>query len=456
MARQLKIFTIAVVCLCLLATGLFNLNLKIPVTTLPLVLQRIVDSNSTLTSLQNDVREFVLLPSTSTNESETSTLSGLDHKIILKVNVSYDNATLKNLTETCFSLNSKAWLEGPRRDNTEVPDAWLDDIMQPHLLLDQPNIDAVLDQTLCYATGRFRNFSLSWNSTDPTQIHDWEFRLLYLALHRMLHVAAYPEYQLRKKCGILETGQTLPYGLNNFDYECPNAKFLVTVVNTRAGVGTVMRQGVMPSFFMAISSGRIPLFVQSVKGDELNGMLTARFPLASCERGDWQCAFLPTSPCVLTLDELRSATILNEGDLRYLKRRGQVKKAHENVRVLVNDASSLLPLLTNAMIMDNIHKKAKGAIKALLNDCQKKATTEELQKEQWKTLRAASESHRVPYSKDDAGEVRKLRTLRVAFVYMMRPNPWARQEIDNQIENTIPLLNGSQDRQFFGLPIRGN
>jgi hypothetical protein len=130
-----------------------------------------------------------------------------------------------------------------------------------------------------------------WNASDPAQVHDWQFRLLYLAIHRQSHMAAYPEYQSRQEC--LQYGaKAFPHGLKNFDFECPNAKFLVTVLSTM-GMGATFRAGAMPSIVMALATGRIPLFVQSVKGNGLPKYLTEDFQLASCRRRDLQCFFLP-------------------------------------------------------------------------------------------------------------------------------------------------------------------
>jgi hypothetical protein len=345
-----------------------------------------------------------------------------------------------------LQLNSLEWLQGSRVSNIEIPDELIDIMMHPHRLLDLPNIAAVLGNTICYETGRFRSISNMWNASDPAQIYDWEFRLLYLAIHRQSHMAAFPEYQSRQEC-LQHGAKALPHGLKNFDFECPNAKFLVTVLSTM-GMGATFRAGAMPSIFMALATGRIPLFVQSVKGNGLPKYLTEDFQLASCKRRDLQCFFLPTSPCVITVQDLQNATYLTNDEVWNLKKSGRLSKEHENVRVVVQQ-TNMVPLNPRQSIHDTFRQKIYAAIWDLLNDWRN--NTSLVLPEQWEVLTAAAESFRRPY--DDLGKT--FRTWRATQFYLMRPNLEARLLIAKQVEGTVPGTLDRQNKQLFGLPIRG-
>jgi hypothetical protein len=368
-----------------------------------------------------------------------------------------------NMTRNdCFQFNTNEWLRGPRVGNIQVTDEWLEHMLHPTRLLTQPHLDTILDQTLCYQQGRFRNLSQHqhWNASDADQILDWAFRLLYLVIHRRLHEPAFLEYQQRRKCGLLESTTlsdnppALPFGLGNFDYECPNAKFLVTVLNTTAGMGSVVKNGIVPSIYMAFVTGRIPLFFQSVRGDGLPNLLREKLPLASCDRGDWQCVFLPTSPCVLSLENLRNATILNPFESRDLKQRGYLKNILNETRVLISGTFPLVPIHAKFSIHNVLRERAYEAIQELLWEWQKDDSRDDaIPEDYWELLQAAAASFAVPYSADETSQSRKWRYLRAALLYAIRPNSIARQAMDQQINKALPKR--TDNRQYFGVPIRG-
>jgi hypothetical protein len=375
-----------------------------------------------------------------------------------------DNLNQENHGQTarfnhCFALNSPSWLQGRRIGNAPVPDEWLDQMMQPQSILHEPNLQTILDLTLCYPNGNFRNVGapmhIGWNDSDPVQIHAWEFRLLFLAIHRLLHVEAYPEYQARRNCG-LGTSVDRTYTIGNFDYECPHSKFMVLTVNSGAGMGTTLRHGIIPSFYTALVTGRIPILLQSVDIDNVEGLprfLSGRFGLASCpERRDWQCMFLPTTPCVLTFDDLRNASKLDGLALRDLRRRGALSSPLNEARVLLVDVS-LTPLNSKTRIHENIRIKAYQAIMDLLNDWKKHQP--QVDTEQRRVLSKAAEWFRISYSAltDEEGRSRKDRVFRAALFYLLRLNVRARQEVTQQLNTTMPPR--KDNRQYFGLPIRG-
>ncbi len=387
----------------------------------------------------------------------------------------HKNNTVIKTVEKCFRLNSQAWLEGQRLGNAPIPDASLDHFMQLSQLLNSSNMDTILDQTLCYKTGRFRDYTFHqryrsiWNASDPLQIRDWQIRLLYLAIHRLHHLPALPEYQLRKECEATFSSSTsagLPYGrISNFDYECPQAQFLVTVLKS-VGMGAVFRGSAMPSIIMALSTNRIPLFISHLDPNDFAeaSPLSTPFLLASCPRHDLQCVFLPLSPCVLTRDDLRNATVLTKQEARTLKGSGKYQTAqHKHVRVLIHNAR---------VVEQSMHfvfrKKAHQAIWDLLHDWKNDVTNRTSHQrtnrksdyfvEQWKVMTAVADSFKptpTKYNPRFIHDEMALILLRAVQLYLMRPNDMARHEIERQVAETMLPHGNANKRLYFGLPIRG-
>lgn len=507
MARPRQ-YIVAVVCICGLILGSMRWNFNSPFTKINSSPSTIrakdrfeVVVNATATTIKEHgkpkmKRDMMATSTLLLNGSTTTTsdASGKDSSQQTKATLlgtSNDYPTMdtspssssssSHFNDTCFSLNSKSWLSGSRVGNIQLPDNWINPMMHPHHLLLHPfTFDKILDQTLCYKMGRFRNVSSHWNASDPQQIHDWEFRLLYLALHRYLHMPAHAEYQQRRACGYAvpnhkndagtmpstssrnNSTTTTPYGhIGNMDYECPNAKYLVTVINGRAGMGAVMKSSVMPSIYMAFATGRIPLFMQAIQGEGVPEVITHPLMLTSCDRRDWQCIYLPISPCVLTLDDLRNATVLNAGESRNLKQSGKLNNILNQAKVLVSGSFVTVPLHTNFPIHDLIRTKAYEIVRDMLHEWRNHShsTSQDSLTEQWKVWTAAAESLGAPYLSNTAvSDVRKWRYLRAALFYAMRPNPIARHTIDQQIQAALPNHTDpyyQEQRRYFGLPVRG-
>jgi hypothetical protein len=388
-----------------------------------------------------------------TNDDKNGTEIGLTSSLTL-LNVS--NNTLlapEQQFDQCFQLNSERWLKGIKISNTEMQDDWIDTMMMtPYQLLQKQTMSTVLEKTMCYESGRFRSVATIWNSSDEQQIDDWRFRLLYLAIHHLHHAPAYGEYQLRQNCGMPGNSDQLPYTIQKFDYECPTAKFLVTVLSTM-GMGATFRSGAFPAMLMALSTGRIPLFLQSINADGLPKFLTTNFQLASCKRRDLQCVFLPTSPCAVTLDDLQNATYLSEGEARNLKRSGRLKNPdHENSRVLVH-LTNMVPLNAKHAIHKHFRKVAHDTIWNMLYEWRNTTVRKELiTSEQWNVLTSAADWFRQSVTSDPDDVYWNQRAVQF---YFMRPNMVAQDMITRQANSILPPDHKKRKMQFFGLPIRG-
>lgn len=454
----------------LLMAGTFRLHKTVFVDeeshSIPLNVRRRDDSSNTTT-----LSSFV-----SANNDINQQLTSLDHVM-----------RNESIEDSCFRLNSKRWLEGPRIGNiplnhpTDISNLnWFDHIMHPYHLLHPSKMDSVLSQTLCYPSGRFRNVSVFTFANTSQIMRQWEFRLLYLTIHRMHHAPAHKEYQLRKQCmESMEEGSsaptkiTTPTAISNFDYECPDAKFWVIVVHSTAGMGAVLRNHIMPSFFMAIATGRIPLLVQSAPYPHVHDvleMLARQFPLASCERGDWQCVFLPTSPCVVTLDDLRTAPVLTDEQIRQLRQHESHSTTNttthnelEAHRVVIHWMNNYIHYNMFADPINNVAiSRIAAAMKEMLNDYKRQQHYhgDKIPLQVWRIMtQAANQVQRITSMDVD----QQLRLLRVAYFYILRPNAWVERQINDRLLESIPSYPTSssslqvhrRERLYFGLPIRG-
>jgi len=160
-------------------------------------------------------------------------------------------AAFKNQTKSastkhslCFRRNSIAWLEGPRQGNDN--DTRMDADFVRHMTLELPNLllqgqgdqigQFATSQSICPASSRFQN--LSDTQTDGESLYHWRIRLVYLATLYHQQRFAIDEVRDRfdeSRCTPeeLRRGQS-QYQIGPFDYECPDAKFLVVSL---AGVG---------------------------------------------------------------------------------------------------------------------------------------------------------------------------------------------------------------------------
>ena len=268
----------------------------------------------------------------------------------------------------CLSqINSRLWLEGTRFGNQNRNDSRIidDDYVASSILNTaslfsdfEKNSQTLLKHTLCAKSSRFRNLKFSsvigngsnqshhqidkdfFETADMTKnqtIHYLSFRLLYLSVHVHQHVHATEEAKHRlanpDQCNREMDLKTI----GKFDFECPDAKFLVVPMQNQ-GLGSTMRLIVAPSLRVGIASDRVVIFVNnSPVGPKF---IRNPFLFSSCSRLDKQCFFLPDSPCVLTHDEVQNATVLSRPQKRRLFKTGDMPKHLIDERVVVLDMIS--------------------------------------------------------------------------------------------------------------------
>ena len=262
------------------------------------------------------------------------------------------------LSDECLTLNSLTWKQGPRLGNADrggddanTSSRLLTTAFVQHTVVDfaavfasleqnqdffgsvtdEASLSYLLAQTLSFEQSRFRNWSMNdTNDKEESTIRMWSLRLVYLATFYHQNRHAIPEAKSRFEADHTCQDRLASQGIGLYDYECPNAKFLVTSL-ANVGLGANIRGGAVYALLAGLASDRVVLFVN----DAPVGHKYLRMPweLVSCPRNDYQCFFLPPSPCVLTEHDLQTAYSMTSADNRKLLKQGQFPKGHQDDKV---------------------------------------------------------------------------------------------------------------------------
>lgn len=276
------------------------------------------------------------------------------------------DVAVSNASSVCVPFdNSQAWLQGTRLVNLGASDGLDHNFAKNSILSLEPGwnkeIKPLMSQSLCHETSRFTNFLSPGytESNDEDAVHRAATALSYLALHRHQHIPAIPEAKQRYPSN--SSAGCLPPDVGTFDYECPDAKFLV-VRYRNIGVGANLRLAAVPAFTAGLASNRVVLFVNNLDS-EVNELLSRRWASASCDRHDSQCFFLPSSPCVLTKEELENATTLVKAETRDFFKKGKVPNELSNHRVLILNLS-MQPRRRPPNTVHVVHRLAQQVLEA--------------------------------------------------------------------------------------------
>ena len=367
--------------------------------------------------------------------------------------------TLHNETE-CFGVNSRRWLDGPRLGNSEVSDGDNDSMLMPTRMTATTTGSILGQQAFCGPQSPFQSVSIDTTNIDyadnqQQQQRLWTTRLLFLAVHWHQHSPAILETQHRHANP--NCRQALANNrVGSFDYECPTAKFLV-VAFSKNGIGANLRLVAVPALMVGLVTQRVVLFVNDAPvGPDF---LRQPWTLASCSRRrDAQCFFLPSSPCVVTEQDLAQAYQLQRGERRRLFRHGTLPEEHAHDRVLLMHLGSLRPQREPENLRHVLFQLSQTVLERILvHEPAIDTSTEEL-------LRQAA--HDILWVQNDSSST-TTETVNATFsyygvnspifqsllLYAMRPNPWAVHEMDAILSEMFPP--NFDPHNTIGLPIRG-
>ncbi|GKY98094.1 hypothetical protein MPSEU_000767200 [Mayamaea pseudoterrestris] len=255
----------------------------------------------------------------------------------------------QNSFNACFSVNSPEWLQGARMGNVNDSSLLDLDILPPlSQRLDSFGHDYflqdLLDQSICADGSRFRQFTdqqelQSMDAiTDAAIIKQWTMRLVYWSMHyhQTRHArreAKHRQEQASKGIDCYPPASTVgPY-----DYECSNAKYIAIGLSSPIGLGANVRLGMINGYLHALIADRIVIWVNdSPVGSE--EFLQVPWAQVSCDDGkrarrDTQCFFMPSTPCVLTEQDLEQAYFLTKEEADSMYDHGIPPAGHENDKV---------------------------------------------------------------------------------------------------------------------------
>jgi hypothetical protein len=350
-----------------------------------------------------------------------------------------------NYSTDCFRYNSQRWLQGPRLGN--VNDT-LDVSLARRLILDDSTLSMsqarqVLSRTICDLKSPFVSLQSS-KETELAMIRYWKTRLVYLAIHHFQHHWAVPEVVLFHQAGCLDQQRT-KHGVGPLDFECPDAKFLVVRLFSN-GIGANMRLAAVPALMAGLATQRVVVFVNNAPvGPDF---LQNPWKQVSCPRGDMQCFFMPSTPCVLTIDELAKAPTLRKDELRSIFRNGTLSEERQKERVLILHLS-FRPQREPENVRRLLYELAFPLAKALVHESDEpersiilQAAQDLLQPDPVSTANTTTYSYYGTNSPLFHG----------LLLYAMRPNTRAALSLQSIVKESLPK--DYDVKHSIGLPIR--
>ena len=328
-------------------------------------------------------------------------------------------------------VNSERWLQGPRLGNVQdLPDDLIKELIY-HNNAESKNARLLLEQSICTKESRFLNFDLDYEESESEmQMSDLVFRVMYLTLHDHQHKHARAEALQRYSDPSTTSTLLNENKIGNFDYECPDAKFIVSTVPEH-GLGVSIRLGVIDSLILGVSLDRVTLLHNSIPVG--NRYFKRKWKLASCDRQDLQCFFQPMSPCVLTEEDVANAPQVSVEELNEFRKTGVLDPKYDNERVIVIGADTggykNIPSIYRqkmADIMSTMNLEGMGLDETAITSIKDNMLDESI--ERWRL--------------DDA-----------VMFYILRPNLAAKERMDELVNGVTPE-DFNPDRAL-GIPVRG-
>ena len=343
---------------------------------------------------------------------------------------------------SCLRHNSDAWLNGIRIGNTR--DLTKDMVKQ--MIVDFPSVlrsgtQNSLGQSVCHEKSRFRNANEV--ETDKRSLRLWAVRLIYLAIHYHQHKPALEEARARFEDEGCEE-ELRRHDIGPMDFECPNAKFLAISL-ADIGLGANIRSGTSAVLVAALATNRQLILINNVPKEVNYKYAKNPWQLASCDRQDFQCFFMPTSPCVLTAEDLNNGHVLTGPEQRKLLKRGEAPVGYEDNKVWMMTLSFLPPLFMHKPVLSLLQEYARELIHDVPEgDARLPALNQAVE------VIAEKDEDRPNYNYAAAS----LKIPHTAAIYSMRPNPTSNRMLEAIMNEIAPK--DVDPENAFGLPVRAS
>lgn len=395
------------------------------------------------------------------DEGQPNETTGDETTLTTKISVS-------SSPNPCTSSSSSFWNQS-RFENID-DDPRLDSTHWYETLSHDPW--SLVEQTICVEQSSFidpRQMS-SQQSNGDTDVDVWHIRLLYLGMYLHQHAPAMNEMKERSACLINQQPQSSPSPLsrhnNTNDYQCDaSTKYLVASLPAY-GTGVTFRNAAIPALLAGLSSNRVVTFVNQRSYGNTRQMQRP-WTLASCPRGDYQCFFLPITPCVLTEEEMKQAskqatrTPIKVRDV--MNQRGTYLPVKDDKVIVVSTIAE--PTIPDPDVEKRIRRRIGQRIKNLIqgdkldvskyhlppHDVLKKVLLmshqeyDEIQRQKYHNQSKYHFGLRMHHPTSTLHQA--------ALLYILRPNWKLRQQMDQDFHSAIPK--DLDTESAFGLPIRG-
>ena len=353
------------------------------------------------------------------------------------------------------NTNSEDWLYSDRIANVKDP------LLHPKTVHDlisynDPQQFAPLEITMCSKRSNFVGGRTNSNAIgDNFGLKDLAFRLLFLSIHHHQHRHALREVRMRHTSGINEVihnailrGRIFSQNFTSpgiFDYECPDAKFLVGALPGGSGLGHEIRKIAVETIKAAMFSDRVALFINSARSGPEETQ--RHWTMASCERHDYQCFFMPLSPCIITEQDLQAASILTMEESRSWARSKDLQDRYKSSKVVVMKTHEIINHLwfweaRNEKMMSLILSFVDTASAALNDNDTKALGFDNASLALVKSYLARAEKED-PWIFDHA----------LSF-YNLRPNPTSKRKTEGVTQQVFP--SNFDPELAIGLPIRSS
>ena len=337
----------------------------------------------------------------------------------------------------CVYGNSDAWLQGPRRGN--VDDGMDDDFVQNMILSPSWNDGSILGTSLCHSNSRFRKGLR--DGDDERSIRLWAVRLVYLAFHYHQHHWAIPE-AMRRANDTREECNTQKRNIGKFDFECPDAKFLLVPLRGH-GLGANIRTDIVPALLVALVSNRVAVFVNNA--DEGDVDVTNPWPLASCDRKDYQCFYLAETPCVLTMQDIRDAHVFHDRvDFRRALKRSALPSGFDDKKVWLFKHTSGHTVQLPELAVARLQNYSNLLLNQLPQDDRRLPTLR-------KAVQAIGEED--PPREGLNYAMANLKVHHALGMYAMRPSIPSAKKLERILQDALP--DDFDPERTVGLPVRG-
>lgn len=340
----------------------------------------------------------------------------------------------------CFEWNSQSWLQGPRRVNV---DDGMDDQFIQNMILNRPLRDgsSILGTTVCHSHSRFRN--ILENDDDERTIRLWAVRLVYLAFHYHQHHWAIPEATKRRNKAVKDCPRLQQErNIGNFDFECPDAQFLLVPLRGH-GLGANVRTDIIPALLVALVSNRVAVFVNHAPEGDVD--VTQPWPLASCDRKDYQCFYLPETPCTLTLQDIRDAHVFQDRvDFRRALKKSILPSGYDDKKVWLFKHTSGHTVQLPELAVARLQNYSNLFLEDLPQDDPRLPLLR-------KAIQAMGDED--PPREGLNYAMANLKVHHALGMYAMRPSLPSRKKLDAILQDVLPA--DLDPERTVGLPVRG-